>query len=105
MSIPVDVKELGGVLADFGTGYLLTVSQGNAVKAVSVAPALVDGALVVSSPGRGSLANAAANPTVTVLFPPLVAGGHTLLVDGAATVVGEDVRVEATGAVLHKAVG
>ena len=103
MSIPVDVNELERVLADFGTGYLLTVSAAHAVKAVSAAPALVDGTLVVSGPGRGSVANVGANPTVTLLFPPVVAGGNTLLVDGLATVSGDDVRVEPTGAVLHRA--
>jgi len=104
MSVLVDVADLERVLADFGTGYLLTVSAASAVKAVSVAPGLVDGALVVAGPGRGSIANAGANPAVTLLFPPRVAGGLSLLVDGTAEVVGDDVRIQPTGAVLHKSV-
>lgn len=104
MSVPVDVADLERVLADFGTGYLLTVSAASSVKAVSVAPMLVDGVLVVSGPGRGSLANSGANPAVTLLFPPRVPGDLSLLVDGTAAVGGDDVRIQPTGAVLHKSV-
>jgi len=104
MSIPVDVSDLARTLADFGAGYLLTTGDGR-VKAVSIAPELVDGVLVVRGPGRGSCANAAANPEVTALFPPLVAPGFALLVDGTAEVVGEDVRLTPASAVLHKPAG
>lgn len=102
MSIPVDVNDLARTLADFGAGYLLTTGGGR-VKAVSVAPELADGVLLVRGPGRGSCANAAANPVVTALFPPLAAPGFTLLVDGTAEVDGDDVRLRPTSAVLHKA--
>jgi hypothetical protein len=103
MSIPVDVAELGRALEDFRLGYLLTVSATGTVKAVSVAPELVDGSMLVTGPGRGSVANASANPAVTLLYPPRDEGGMTLLVDGTAAVDGDDVRVTPTGAVLHKA--
>jgi len=102
MSIPVDVADLAKALTDFGAGYLLTASAEGRVKAVTVEPQVVDGALVVSGPGRGSSANVAANAAVTVLFPPLEQRGFTLLVDGTAEVVGDDVRVTPTGAVLHR---
>lgn len=102
MSIPVDVAELASALEGFGVGYLLTASAHGAVKAVTVEPDLVDGTLVVAGPGRGSLANAGVNPVVTVLFPPLEQRGYTLLVDGTATVAGDDVQVTPTGAVLHR---
>lgn len=101
MSIPVDVADLGRTLADFGAGYLLT-SSGGRVKAVSIAPQLVEGVLVVRSPGRGSCANVAADPQVTALFPPRAAPGFTLLVDGTGEVDGDDVRLTPTSAVLHK---
>ncbi|GEP36087.1 hypothetical protein NSZ01_38550 [Nocardioides szechwanensis] len=104
MSIPVDLADLDRTLADFDAGYLLTTSD-ERVKAVSVAPDLVDGVLVARSPGRGSCANVAANPQATVLFPPRLALGFTLLVDGTAEVDGDDVRLTPTSAVLHKSVG
>ncbi|MDO9495571.1 MAG: pyridoxamine 5'-phosphate oxidase [Nocardioides sp.] len=101
MSIPVDVADLDRTLVDFDAGYLLTSSDAR-VKAVSIAPELTDGVLVVRAPGRGSCANVAANPQVTALFPPRAAPGFTLLVDGTAEVDGDDVRVTPTSAVLHR---
>ncbi len=103
MSVVVDLADLERVLGDFGTGYLLTVSRSPTVKAVSVAPTLVDGELHVPGPGRGSVTNAGHNAAVTLLFPPRTEGGLTLLVDGTAAVDGDDLRIRPTGAVLHKA--
>ena len=42
MSIPVELADLERTLADFGAGYLLTTIDGR-VRAVSAAPAVVDG--------------------------------------------------------------
>ena len=100
----MDVADLGRTLADFDAGYLLTTSDAR-VKAVSIAPELVDGVLVAPAPGRGTCANVAANPQVTALFPPRAAPGFTLLVDGTAEVDGDDVRLTPTSAVLHKPAG
>lgn len=100
MSIPVDVDRLGETLTDFRAGYLLTSSDGR-VKVVSAVPVLVDGVLRVAAPGRGSLANVAANAEVTLLWPPPLPG-LSLLVDGTAVVDGDDVMVTPTSAVLHK---
>lgn len=102
MSIPVDLADLNTALADFGAGYLLTAGPDGKVKAVTVEPRIVEGRMVVSGPGRGSLANVRANASVTVLFPPLAQRGYTLLVDGEATLDGDDVVVAPSGAVLHR---
>lgn len=102
MSIPVDVADLAQALEGFGAGYLLTVSAQGLVKAVTVEPEVVDGALVVSGPGRGSIANIGVNAAVTVLFPPREPRGFTLLVDGTAEVAQDTVRVTPAGAVLHR---
>jgi hypothetical protein len=102
MSIPVDVADLEQALEDFGAGYLLTTGSAGTVKVVAVEPAVTGGAVVVAGPGRGTLANLADNPVVTLLFPPLEQRGYTLLVDGTAEVAGDDVRVAPTGAVLHR---
>lgn len=103
MSIPVALDELDRALSDVGHGYLLTTRAGR-VRVVSALPRLVDGRLVVSGPGRGSLANVVDEPAVTLLWPPLVEGGMSLLVDGTATTEGDDVVVVPQGAVLHRSV-
>ena len=102
MSIPVDVADLARALEDFGAGYLLTVGESGAVKVVTVEPTVVDGALLVAGPGRGTLTNLARSATVTLAFPPPQPRGFTLLVDGTGEVDGEDVRIAPTGAVLHR---
>jgi hypothetical protein len=102
MSIPVAVADLARALEDFGAGYLLTVGAGSTVKVVTVEPEVTGGTLRVAGPGRGTLANLAGNPAVTLVFPPREPRGFTLLVDGAAEVAGDDVLVAPTGAVLHR---
>lgn len=101
MSIPVEVGDLGKALEGFGAGYLLTSSDGK-VKVVTVEPSVTDGVVRVEAPGRGTAANLAGNPAVTLVFPPLEQRGYTLLVDGAAELDGDDVRITPTGAVLHR---
>lgn len=101
MSTPVDLADLGRALDDAGAGYLLSTT-GAQVKAVSVEPTLREGVVRLPGPGRGSLRNVAANPTVTLLFPPRQPRGYTLLIDGTATADGEDLRVVPTHAVLHR---
>ena len=101
MSIPVEIGDLKAALARFGSGYLLTTAEGR-VKVVTVDPALEGDGLVIVDPGKGTLANLGANSAVTLVFPPIEPKGHTLLVDGTATVVGGDVRVAPTSAVLHR---
>jgi hypothetical protein len=101
VSIPVAVKDILTRLDDFGSGYLLTTTDGR-VKVVTVDPVGDNGGLRATAPGKGTLANLAANPAVTLVFPPLDQHGHTLLVDGTGTVEGDDVLVVPTGAVLHR---
>lgn len=103
MSVLVDLADLPKTLADFERGYLLTSNDGQ-VKAVSARAVVTGDRLLVAGPGRGSVANAGANPSVTLLFPPPGGAGMTLLVDGTAEVAGEDLLITPTGAVLHKPV-
>jgi hypothetical protein len=102
MSIPVDVADLEQALADFGAGYLLTVGGAGTVKVVTVEPTVRDGVVVVSGPSKGTIANLAGNPNVTLVFPPPLPKGFTLLVDGTAEMAGDDLRVTPSGAVLHR---
>jgi hypothetical protein len=101
VSIPVNVDELTAALKNFGSGYLLTTTDGR-VKVVTVDTSGTGSALRVSGPGPGTLANLAANPATTLVFPPLETRGYTLLVDGTAEIDGDDVVVTPTSAVLHR---
>ena len=103
----MQLDDLQRVLADFDAGYLLTVDPAGApvrVKVVSVRPRLDGAVVVVPGPGRGSCANVRANEAVTVVWPPREAGGLSLIVDGSAECIGEDVHVRPTGGVLHQLV-
>ena len=101
MSIPVEVADLAKALQDFGAGYLLT-NRAGAVKVVTVEPTVTDGVVLVEGPGKGTVANLAENAAVTLVFPPREPRGFTLLVDGTAEVVGDEVRVTPATAVLHR---
>lgn len=102
VSIPVAPADLEQALADFGSGYLLTTSSPT-VKVVTIDPVCeASGTLRISGPGRGTLANLASNPALTLVFPPREHHGYTLLVDGTAAVDGDDVVVTPTTAVLHR---
>lgn len=101
MSLPVAIADLVAALERFGSGYLLTTADGR-VKVVAVDPASEGPGLRVAAPGRGTLKNLAANPAVTLVFPPLETPGYTLLVDGTGTPDGDDVVVTPTSAVLHR---
>ncbi len=101
MSIPVKIGDIAVALERFGSGYLLTTTDGR-VKVVTVEPTSADSGLRIAGPGRGTLSNLAVNPVVTLVFPPPDVHGHTLLVDGTAVVEGADVVVTPVTAVLHR---
>jgi hypothetical protein len=101
VSIPVEIDDLTEALERFGSGYLLTTTEGR-VKVVTVDPVSAGTGLRIAAPGRGTARNLAANSAVTLVFPPLERHGHTLLVDGTAEVDGDDVVVLPTSAVLHR---
>lgn len=101
MSIPVEISELAEALADRGPGYLLTADGDGRVKAVTVEPELRDGVLHCA-PSRGTARNLAGNTSATLLFPPALARGFTLLVDGTASATDDEVVFTPASAVLHR---
>lgn len=85
MSIEVDLAALGTAMAEHDFAYLLSPGR-ERPHVVAVVPRLVDGVLVVDSPGRSATALAAEHPAVTLVFPPRRAGGYSLIVDGDASI-------------------
>lgn len=102
MSVRVELDQLARTMAEYGGGYLLTVSDDGRPHAVAVAPALVAGRLAMEGVGRRTRANVEARGEVTLLFPPLQPGGYSLIIDGSGLVQGEQVTVGAEHAVLHR---
>lgn len=102
MSIPVELGELAQTLERYPFVYLLTVGEQPRPHICAVPASIVDGVVVVQGAGRGSRERIGANPLVTLLGPPYEAGGHSLIVDGTATVTGDAVVIAPTWAVLHR---
>jgi hypothetical protein len=101
MSIPVPLADLETTLADHPWGYLVTVTDEPRGHTLAVPTRYVDGILLAKA-GRGTLANIALRPKATMVFPPSAPGGHSLIVDGEATVVGDEVAFTPTTAILHR---
>ena len=97
----MEISALAQALADRGPGYLLTAAAAGRVKAVTVEPDLRDGVLHCP-PSGGSARNLATNPAATLLFPPPVERGHTLLVDGTAVAGDDGIAFTPASAVLHR---
>src|SRR5215831_19088406 len=105
MSVPVPLDRLREATAERGaSAYLLTVSDDGSPHAVHV-PLRWEGDEIAVDVGRRSAANAAARPSVSLLFPVLREGDYSLIVDGRAVAAGAgttSVRVVPTRAVLHR---
>lgn len=106
MTIPVSVDQLAQVLGRFGPGYLLTLQgpdvDGPAVKVHAVDPIFDGGHLVVPCGHHSALENAGRDPRITIVWPPLVHHGHSLIVDGHAAVCQDRLVVDVLGAILHR---
>jgi hypothetical protein len=102
MSIKVDLDQLADALADFGFGYLITVSDDHRAHTVAVDPVLTGGVFELGSMGNSTRRNLDSHGVVTVLWPPKEPGGYTLIVDGRGEFAGEALRVIPERAVLHR---
>lgn len=101
MSIAVPLDELADRLAAYPWGYLVTVRDDGRAQSLAVPTRYADGALVATV-GRGTAANAVARPNVTLLFPGPTGEDFSLIVDGDATLDGDQIAVTPTWAVLHR---
>lgn len=83
-------------------GYLVTVADDGHPHVAPVKPALSDGAVVVAGVGTHTRGNVATGSVVTVLWPPVDAGGYTVIVDGSGALSGDTLTVRPTRAVMHR---
>jgi hypothetical protein len=120
MSIAVAIDDLPAAAADFGFAYVVTVGDDRRPHLVAATPSWTggdggtdgdDGAAGVTATipvGRTTVRNVAGGSVVTLCFPPVEAGGFSLIVDGTAEASGADDPVltfHPTGAVLHRPAG
>lgn len=102
MTIPVEFDELAKTLESFDHAYLLTVSDEGIIKVNAVDPVVTADAVVVEAAGMQARLNVAGNPVVTLVWPPTVRHGHTLIVDGTAVVEGGNIVIHQTSGLLHR---
>ncbi|RZT88749.1 hypothetical protein EV383_5694 [Pseudonocardia sediminis] len=102
MSIKVETGSIAETMEGFAFAYLLTLGTSPRPHVVAVGVTAVDGALRVSEVGRSSRRNIEGDDAVTLLWPPRDAGGYSLIVDGNASVRGDEVVVVPERAVLHR---
>lgn len=103
----VDFQRLAAALPDFPFAYLITVDDNYRVHTVTIEPVLRDQTVEVGLIGGGTRANLARRVEVTLLWPPPVPGGYSLIVDGRAEIAdaGTDAArctVVPTRALLHR---
>ncbi len=102
MSVPVELEALAEQVAVHGPqALLLTVNEHDRPHAVAVEVS-VDGGRLRAGAGSRTAANVARRPGVSLLWPSLVPGTYSLIVDGDARLDGGEVVVEPTRAVRHR---
>ena len=102
MSIPVELSKLADAMARYRFAYLMTASANGAPRAIAVVPELQGGELIVHSTGRRTRENVQRQSAVGLVWPPQSESDYSLIVDGTATVTGEQLHITPTGAVLHR---
>jgi len=100
--VKVELAELIDRIGEYGFAYLVTVGEAARAHVLAVTPEAVDAGLLVGGIGRNSLANATANPNVTLVWPPVSDGGYSLIVDGSATVGDGELTIAPVKAILHR---
>lgn len=102
MSVPVELEALAEQVSLHGPqALLLTVSELDRPHAVAVEVTFEAGRLRAGA-GSRTAANVARRPGVSLLWPSLVAGSYSLIVDGDAAIDGAEVVVEPHRAVRHR---
>lgn len=109
MSVPVDLASLREEIARHGSvAYFLSVGPEGRPHSVQLAVSWVEPSQLVVRPGNSTVANAAARPLVSLLWPPVEPGGYSLIVDATVVAVSgtgrgdNSIAVEPSKAVLHR---
>lgn len=95
-------SSLADSFSDYPFTYLVTVNEKMRSHVVPVTAELRAGEVIVSGVGKRSLANVAFQESVSLVSPPTRPDGYSLIIDGDAKVVGDDLQLTLTRAVLHR---
>ncbi|MGH3528201.1 MAG: pyridoxamine 5'-phosphate oxidase family protein [Pseudonocardiaceae bacterium] len=101
MSIEV-TQQLAETLTRYGLVYLVTIGNDARAHVVAVTTRLVNDTLLVTDLGRRTQANLAADPSVTLVWPPANLSDYSLIVDGVGSLRDDELAVSPTRAVLHR---
>lgn len=102
VSLPVELEALAEQVSAQGPqALLLTVNELDRPHAVAVEVTVEAGRLRAGA-GSRTAANIARRPGVSLLWPSLVPGAYSLIVDGDAAIDGTEVVVEPHRAVRHR---
>ena len=105
MSIAVNVDDLRAATASRPWAYLLTVGDDGRSHLLAAVPTWRDATLLVEA-GKRTRDNAARQPSVALVYPPVDAPGETssysLIVDAEASLEGDVIILHPTKAVLHR---
>ena len=102
MTIKVELQQLAEALKRYRFAYLLTIGDGERAHVVAVRTTLADGTLRITDHGRTTRANVAAQPLVTLVWPPATPSDYSLIVDGVASMLDDELAVTPERAVLHR---
>jgi len=102
VSVPVELEVLAEQVGVYGPqALLLTVNEDDRPHAVAVEVRFDAGRLRAGA-GSRTAANIVRRAGVSVVWPSLVPGTYSLIVDGSASVEGSEVVVEPSRAVRHR---
>ena len=107
MSVKVEPTLIGEHVAGREFVYLIT-HNGERSHVVALRPDLNNDIARFANTGRTPLANVAANSSVTLTWPPCDStqthehAKYSVVADGVATIVGDELLVSITNAVLHR---
>ncbi len=102
MGKPVDMRALEKAVTDFDFAYLITIADGDRIHTSAVKPTIEGEHVVVNAASSRVQTNTAQRSKVSLVWPPREPDGYSLIVDGAAQLVGDNLRVVPTRAILHR---
>lgn len=102
MSVPVELPDLAAAIEKYGPSAYFLTTRDDGRPHVGHLPVRWDGNDLVVDLGRGAAHNIVERPASVLLWPPVEAGGFSLIVDVMATADGNVARLVPERAVLHR---